>query len=99
MAIKLHASIAVHPGRWLAEEIVAPRGLNVSETAAALGVSRQAMSAVLNGRASVSAEMAIRFEKEFHLRADTLVRMQSIYDLARARAGEASITVRDLVVP
>ena len=77
MAIKLHASFAVHPGAWLRSEIVAPRGLSVSTIAEKLGVSRQAMSSLLNGRAGISAEMAIRFEKAFGLRAETLMRMQA----------------------
>lgn len=97
MAIKLHASFAVHPGRWLMEEMVEPNGLSVSDTAEALGVARQSMSAVLNGRTGVSAEMALRFEKAFRIRADTLMRMQVAYDLARAREGIDQLKVRELV--
>lgn len=97
MAIKLHASFAVHPGRWLMEEMVEPHGLSVSETAEALGVARQSMSAVLNGRTGVSAEMALRFEKAFRIKADTLMRMQAAHDLARAREGSDRLHVRELV--
>ena len=93
MAIKLHPSFAVHPGVWLRTEIVAPHGLSVTVTAQKLHVSRQAMSSLLNGRAGVSAEMAIRFEKAFGLRADTLLRMQAAHDLAKARAHEKDIRV------
>jgi addiction module HigA family antidote len=93
MTIKLHASFAVHPGEWLRTEVVEPHGLAVSSVAEKLGVSRQAMSSLLNGRAGVSAEMAIRFEKAFGLRADSLVRMQAAHDLARARRHEKSIKV------
>ena len=71
MAIKLHPSFAVHAGVWLRTEIVEPHGLTVSAAAEKLGVSRQAMSSLLNGRAGISAEMAIRFEKAFGLRADS----------------------------
>lgn len=85
MAIKLHASFAVHPGLWLRTEVVAPHGLSVTETAARLHVTRQAMSNLLGGRAGLSAEMAIRFEKAFGLRADTLMRLQAAHDLAQAR--------------
>ena len=85
MPIKLHSSFAVHPGPWLRTEIVEPHGLTVTETAERLHVTRQAMSNLLNGRAGLSAEMAIRFEKAFGLRADTLLRMQAAHDLARAR--------------
>src|SRR5690606_14363553 len=86
MAIQLHASFAMHPGTWLRSEIVDPHGLSVTDLAGRLGVTRQALSTLLNGRSGLSAEMAIRFEKLFGLRADTLVRMQAAYDLAQARA-------------
>ncbi len=93
MAIKLHASFAVHPGAWLRAEIVAPHGLSVTDTATKLRVTRQAMSNLLGSRAGLSAEMAIRFEKAFGLQADTLMRMQAAYDLAQARAREGEIEV------
>jgi addiction module HigA family antidote len=93
MAIKLHPSFTVHQGLWLRTEIVEPHGLNVTVTAGKPEVTRQAMSNLLNGRAGLSADMAIRFEKAFGLRADTLVRMQAAHDLAQARAHEADIKV------
>jgi antitoxin HigA-1 len=93
MAIKLHPSFAVHPGLWLRSEIVDPHGLSVTETAARLHVTRQAMSALLNGHAGLSAEMAIRFEKAFGLNADTMLRMQAAFDLAQVRAREREIVV------
>ena len=93
MAIKLHPSFAVHPGEWLRAEIVEPYGLSVTETASKLHVTRQAMSALLNGNAWLSAEMAIRFEKAFGVKADTMLRMQAAYDLAQARARERDILV------
>lgn len=96
MAIKLHSSFAVHPGLWLRAEVVDPYRLSVAETARQLKVTRQAMSQLLNGRAGLSAEMAIRFEKAFGLRADTLMRMQSAYDLATARAHEDDIKVQPI---
>ena len=86
MAIKLHPSFAIHPGEWLRAEIVEPAGLNVTDAAERLCVTRQAMSNLLNGNAGLSAEMAIRFEKAFGLKADTLMRMQSAHELAQARA-------------
>ena len=93
MAIKLHSSFAVHPGLWLRAEIVDPAGMNVTDLADHLGVSRQSMSKLLNGHQGLSAEMAIRFEKAFRLQADTLMRMQSAHDLAEARAHEDEIEV------
>ena len=96
MAIKLHPSFAVHAGVWLRTEIVEPHGLTVSAAAEKLGVSRQAMSSLLNGRAGISAEMAIRFEKAFGLRADSLLRMQAAHDLAEARHHEKDIKVEKI---
>ncbi|RMB37328.1 addiction module HigA family antidote [Sphingomonas sp. PP-F2F-G114-C0414] len=93
MAIKLHASFAVHPGAWLRAEVVAPHGLSVTDAAAKLRVTRQAMSNLLGSRAGLSAEMAIRFEKAFGLQAETLMRMQAAYDLALARTREGEIEV------
>lgn len=93
MAIKLHDSFAVHPGAWLRAEIVEPAGLSVTALAERLHVTRQAMSNLLNGNAGLSAEMAIRFEKAFGVKADTLMRMQSAHELAQARAREDEIVV------
>jgi addiction module HigA family antidote len=93
MAIKLHWSIAVHPGEWLREEIIAPAGLSVTAAADRLRVTRQAMSNLLNGNSGLSAEMAIRFEKAFGLSAETMMRMQAAYELAQARAREDEIEV------
>ena len=93
MAIKLRSSFAVHPGAWLRAEIVAPHGLSVTDAAAKLRVKRQAMSNLLGGRAGLSAEMAIRFEKAFGLSADTLMRMQAAHDLAEVRARAGAIEV------
>ena len=91
MAITLHPSFAVHPGDWLRTEIVEPHGLNVTDTAAKLRVTRQAMSNLLNGNAGLSAEMAIRFEKAFGVRAETMMRMQAAHDLAAARGRKIEV--------
>lgn len=91
--IRLHDSFAVHPGRWLRAEIVEPAGLNVTALAERLHVTRQAASKLLNGNGGLSAEMAIRFEKAFGLKADTLMRMQAAHELAQARAREDEIVV------
>lgn len=93
MAIRISPAFAVHPGDWLRSEIVEPNGLNVTEAARHLGVTRQAMSNLLNARAGLSADMAIRFEKAFAVKADTLLRMQTAYELAEARANEGAIRV------
>jgi addiction module HigA family antidote len=96
MALKMHPALSVHVGEWLRAEIVEPAGMSVTDLAAHLGVSRQALSNFLNGKAGLSADMAIRFEKGFGVKADTLMRMQATYDLAQARANERAIKVRRL---
>lgn len=93
MTIKLHKSFAVHPGEWLRHEMVEPAGLSVTAAAEQLHVTRQAMSNLLNGNSGLSAEMAIRFEKAFGLKAETLMRMQAAHELAEAREREDEIAV------
>jgi addiction module HigA family antidote len=93
MAIKLHPSFYTPVGPWLMEELVKAYGLNVTEVADKLGVTRQAMSALLNGKADLSSTMALRFEKAFGITADTLMRMQLNYDMAQAREHEDDIKV------
>ena len=93
MAITLHPSIYVHPGLWLKAEIVEPYGMTVTEVAGHFGVSRQNMSMLLNGHASLTATMALRFEKAFGISADTMMRMQAGFDLARAREREGELKV------
>lgn len=99
MAIELHPSFAIHPGDWLKTEIIESYGLNVTVAAEKLGVTRQAMSNLLNGKAGLSAEMAIRFEKAFGVRADTMLRMQAAHELAEARAHEEDIKVERIAAP
>jgi antitoxin HigA-1 len=85
-----------HPGEVLRELCLAPGGLTVTATAAALGVTRKALSDLLNGHSGVSPEMAIRLEKAGWSTADHWLRMQMQYDLWRARRQAASIRVRRL---
>ncbi len=93
MAIKVHSTFSVHPGPWLREEIVAPSGLSITAVAEHLGVSRQAISMLLNGHNGLTAEMAIRFEKAFGINADSMLAMQTRYELDNARAHENEILV------
>ena len=72
-----------HPGEVLREYL--PETLGVSEAAARLGVTRQALSALLNGRAGVSAQMALRLEAALGTSAEMWVEMQAGYDLWQAR--------------
>jgi antitoxin HigA-1 len=83
-----------HPGRFIRMEIIEPLGLSVTRAARVLGVSRPALSALLNGRASLSPEMAIRVEKAFGPKMDTLLRMQAAYDIAQARGKQDEIKVK-----
>ncbi len=82
-----------HPGDFVRTEIIEPTGLSVTAAAAALKVSRTALSTVLNGRADLSGEMALRIEKAFGVRMDTLMRMQSAYAIARTGSREDEIQV------
>lgn len=93
MPITLHPRFAIHPGPWLRTEIIEPHGLNVTIAAQKLHVTRQAMSNLLNGKAGISAEMAIRFEKAFGIRAETLLRMQMSHDLETARRNAPAMAV------
>jgi addiction module HigA family antidote len=83
-----------HPGDFIRTEIIDPAELSVTAAATALGVSRPALSSLLNGKASLSGEMALRIEKAFGVKMDTLMRMQSAYDIAQTRKREGQIRVR-----
>ncbi len=82
-----------HPGGFVKHEVIAALNLTVTEAAAALGVTRSTLSAVLNERARLSPEMAMRIEKAFGVSMETLMRMQNSYDIAktRMRAGEIKV--------
>jgi antitoxin HigA-1 len=73
-----------HPGEFLKEDVFAPAGLSFARLAEILGVGPLALSAVLNGRASLSPDMAIRVEKAFGVSMDLLLKMQLQHDIARA---------------
>lgn len=83
-----------HPGDFIRTEIIEPTGLSVTKAAAALQVSRPALSSLLNGKADLSGEMALRLEKAFGVKMDTLMRMQAAYDIAQTRKREKQIHVR-----
>jgi addiction module HigA family antidote len=83
-----------HPGDFIRTEIVEAAGLTVTAAAAALKVSRPALSSLLNGKASLSGDMALRIEKAFGVRMETLMRMQSSFDIAETRKREGSIRLR-----
>ncbi len=82
-----------HPGGFVKSEIIEALGLSVTGAAKALGVTRAALSAVLNERARLSPEMALRIEKAFGVSMDTLMRMQNSYDIAQTRTRAEEIKV------
>jgi addiction module HigA family antidote len=90
-----------HPGDIIREDCLAPLGLTVTAAAAGLGVSRKALSELLNRRAGVSADMAIRLEKAGWSRAEAWLRMQAQYDLweARQHADRLKVTAFPTVAP
>ncbi|MCA3322608.1 MAG: HigA family addiction module antidote protein [Roseomonas sp.] len=88
-----------HPGGFIKHEVIDPHGLSVTEAAKVLGVTRPALSALLNERAALSPEMAIRVEKAFGVSMDTLMRMQGSFDIARARKRAHEIQVTRFKAP
>jgi addiction module HigA family antidote len=86
-----------HPGAFLKGEIVEALDLSVTDAARALGVTRPALSALLNERAALSSEMALRIEKAFGVSMETLMRMQNSFDIAEARRRASDIHVKPFV--
>ena len=82
-----------HPGGIARRQCLEPLGLTVTRAAEGLGVTRQALSELLNGRTGVSVEMAIRLSKAFGSTPETWLGMQMAYDLwqARGRTGEIAV--------
>jgi antitoxin HigA-1 len=83
-----------HVGGFIRRQIIEPLNLTVTDAALALGVTRQALNNLLNEKAALTAEMALRIEKAFGPKADHLMRMQLAYDMAQVRRREATINVR-----
>ncbi len=83
-----------HPGEFIRTEIIDAASLTVTAAAQALQVSRPALSNLLNGKADLSGDMALRIEKAFGVKMETLMRMQSSYDIAQTRKREKLIHLR-----
>jgi addiction module HigA family antidote len=81
------------PGEFMREEILAPLGLSVTSAAGVPGVRRATLSDLVNGKAALSPEMALRIEKAFGVSMDTLLHTQAWYDsyITRQRAGEIDV--------
>ncbi|NOG73936.1 HigA family addiction module antitoxin [Roseicella sp. DB1501] len=85
-----------HPGHAVRRDCLEPLGLTVTEGAKVLGVCRQALNNLVNGKAGISAEMAIRLSKAFDSTPEMWLQLQTAYDLARARKREGSIRVQSV---
>jgi antitoxin HigA-1 len=86
-----------HPGEIIKELCLEPLGLTVTRAAEALGVSRKTLSAILNGHAGISPEMAIRLSIAFDTSAESWLNQQAQYDLWHARQAHQSMKVERLV--
>ncbi|MGA8072211.1 MAG: HigA family addiction module antitoxin [Candidatus Acidiferrales bacterium] len=82
-----------HPGDFIKHEIIKPLRLSVTAAAKALGVSRPTLSSLLNQRAALSGDMALRIEKAFGVSMETLMRMQSTYDISQTRKRQHHIKI------
>ena len=83
-----------HPGQSVRYDCIEPLGLTITEAAEALGVTRQTLNNLVNGKSGISADMAIRLAKAFGSDAETWLWLQMIYDLAQARQHEGEIKVK-----
>jgi addiction module HigA family antidote len=86
-----------HPGVFIREEILEPLDLSVAKAAEVLGVRRATLSDLVNGKAALSPEMALRIEKAFGMSMDTLLRMQAWFDACAMRDRADQIVVRRFV--
>ena len=86
-----------HPGDFIRTEVIEELGLNVTKAAEILGVRRATLSDLLNGKAALSPEMALRIEKVFDVSMDMLLRMQAWRDASQMRARANEVRVRRYV--
>ena len=85
-----------HPGEVIRELCLEPLGLSVTEAAEALGVSRKTLSSIINGRAGISPEMAVRLSIAFDTSSESWLNQQTQYDLWRAERHRKELRVRRL---
>ncbi len=86
-----------HTGDFIRCEIIEPSGLTVTAAAKVLHVSRPTLSSLLKQKADLSAEMALRIEKAFGVRMETLLAMQTAYNIAQARKREKTLNVQPFI--
>lgn len=85
-----------HPGEVLWGLCIEPLGLSVTQAAEALGVSRKTLSAILNSRAGISPEMAIRLSRAFGTSAESWLAQQAQYDLSLAELTLEGVRIKKL---
>ena len=94
MATQMHNP--PHPGEIIRELCIEPLDLSITEAAEGLGVSRKTLSAILNGRAGVSPEMALRLSMAFNTTPESWLNQQSQYDLWQAKQENKRMKVKKL---
>ena len=92
--MKMHNPL--HPGEVLRELCIEPMGLSITRAAEALGVTRKTLSAILNGHAGISPEMAVRLSLAFGTSAESWLNQQSQYDLWQVEKKRRSLKVEKL---
>ncbi len=80
-----------HPGRIVRQDCIEPMGLTITGAARALGITRQALNNLVNGKAGMSSEMAVRISKAFGGSTEMWLRLQANYDLARVRRDDIDV--------
>ena len=93
----MHMHNPPHPGEIIRDLCLEPLGLTVTEAAKALGVSRKTFSAILNGRAGISPEMAVRLSLAFDTTAESWMNQQVQYDLSNVERHRKELQVKRLV--
>lgn len=96
MVLKMHESLNMPAGVWLKEAFIAPENISLKNLSERLSVSRQALSAVLNGRSSLTSCLAVRLEKILGVSANMLMSMQVNYEMSQAREKERQFVAKPL---
>ena len=89
----------IHPGEYVRYDCIEPLGLTISQAAKALGVTRQTLNNLVNGKSGVSPEMAVRLEKAFGSTAEMWMRLQVAYDLAEVQKTAHKLKIRRVRMP
>ena len=85
-----------HPGEIIKDLCLDPLGLSITEAARGLGVSRKTLSAIINGKAGISSEMAVRLSIAFNTSSESWINQQSQYDLWQAEQHRSELHVSRL---